>query len=137
MKMEYRIVEGADRIRPEEVERLLKTTYWAGKRSLEQIEASMRNSCCYGVFPAEENRLIGFARVITDHATAYYLCDVIIDGAYRRQGLGKALVSHIVSLPEYASLRGFLFTRDAHGLYEKFGFETVNGRAMIKSPDRA
>ena len=135
--MDYAIISGTDSISPEDVARLLKTTYWAGHRSLETIETSMRNSVCFGISLPDENKLVGFARVITDHATAYYLCDVIIDGAYRRQGLGKALVSHIVSLPEYAALRGFLFTRDAHGLYEKFGFETVNGRAMIKSPDRA
>ena len=29
---------------------------------------------------------------------------------------------------------GLLLTKDAHGLYEKFGFETVNGRAMLKAP---
>ena len=39
-----------------------------------------------------------------------------------------------IMLPEYAGLRGLLLTKDAHGLYEKFGFETVEGRAMVKSP---
>jgi hypothetical protein len=46
--------------------------------------------------------------------------------------LGTALIGHIESRPEYAGLRGLLLTRDAHGLYAKFGFETVNGRAMVK-----
>ena len=45
-------------------------------------------------------------------------------------GLGKALVSHIVSRPEYAGLHGFLFTRDAHGLYEQYGFQLAVGRSM-------
>ncbi len=129
-----RIVEGAEQIDVDEVVRLLRTTYWAGKRSREQIQKSMENSVCYGVYLEDEPKLAGFARVITDYATTWYLCDVIIDPAYQHQGLGKALVSHIASLPEYAGLRGFLFTRDAHGLYEKYGFETVNGRAMVKSP---
>ena len=75
---------------------------------------------------------MGFARVITDYATTYYLCDVIIDADYRGRGLGTALISHIESRPEYAGLRGLLLTRDAHGLYAKFGFETVSGRAMVK-----
>ena len=132
--MEYRIAEGADRMNVEEVTRLLKTTYWANHRSTEQIGKSMRNSSCYGVFTDTEQKLIGFARVISDYATTYYLCDVVIDPEYRHRGLGKALVSHIVSLPEYAGLRGLLLTRDAHGLYEKYGFETVNGRAMAKAP---
>ena len=131
--MNYRIINGADEINILEVAALLKTTYWANKRSLETIEKSMRNSSCYGVYLDEEKKLIGFARVISDDATTYYLCDVIIDPAYRGRGFGKALVSHIVSLPEYAGLRGLLLTKDAHGLYEQFGFEAVNGRAMIKA----
>ncbi len=130
--MNYRIIDGADGMDSAEVAALLKTTYWANTRSLETIEKSMRNSSCYGVYLDEEKKLIGFARVISDDATTYYLCDVVIDPAYRGRGLGKALVSHIVSLPEYVGLRGLLLTKDAHGLYEKFGFEAVSGRAMIK-----
>ena len=134
--MEYRIVEGAEQIGLNDVIRLLKTTYWANRRSPEQIEKSMRNSSCYGIV-TEEDRLIGFARVISDYATTWYLCDVVIDPVYQHRGLGKALVSHIVSLPEFSCLRGFLMTRDAHGLYKPYGFETVNGRAMVRAPGQA
>ena len=77
---------------------------------------------------------MGFARVISDHATAYYLCDVIIDKEYQHKGLGTALVSYINSLPEFSGLRGFLITRDAHALYRKFGYEVVNERVMLKEP---
>ncbi len=133
--MAYRIVEGSEPIDPNEVSALLKTTYWADKRSKEQIVKSMRNSACYGIVSEEEKKLIGFARVISDFATTYYLCDVIIDQTYRHRGLGKALVEYIVSRPEYRGLRGLLLTKDAHGLYEKFGFETVQNRAMIKAPE--
>ena len=133
-KLNFSIIEGADRIDPDEVVRLLKTTYWAGNRSKEQIMKSMDNSSCYGIYLNDEKKLVGFARVISDFATTYYLADVIIDPDYRHRGLGKALVSHIISLPEYAGLRGLLLTKDAHGLYEKFGFESVEGRAMTKSP---
>ena len=135
-KVNYRIIEGADRINTDEVVRLLKTTYWASKRSKEQIEKSMQNSCCYGISLDDEQKLAGFARVISDFATTYYLADVIIDQEYRHNGLGKALVSYILSRPEYAGLRGILLTKDAHGLYEKYGFETVDGRAMVKSPNQ-
>ena len=133
--MQYRIVSSTENINSEEVLRLLKMTYWANNRTIEQIEESMASSFCYGLFLAEEERLVGFARVISDLATTYYLCDVIIDPEYQHQGLGKTLVSHIVSLPQYRKLRGILLTRDAHGLYEKFGFETVKDRAMVKAPE--
>jgi ribosomal protein S18 acetylase RimI-like enzyme len=133
--MQYRIVSSTENINSEEVLRLLKMTYWANNRTIEQIEESMASSFCYGLFLAEEERLVGFARVISDLATTYYLCDVIIDPEYQHQGLGKALVSHIISLPQYRKLRGILLTKDAHGLYEKYGFETVNDRAMVKAPE--
>lgn len=130
--MNYKILEGAENMRLDDVVRLLRTTYWANQRPVEKIEASLRHSACYGVWLEDEQKLVGFARIITDYATTYYLCDVIIDEAYRGKGLGKALIGHIESRPEYAGLRGLLLTRDAHGLYAKFGYEAVNGRAMEK-----
>ena len=133
--MNYRIVEGSENMDLGQIAGLLKTTYWANKRPMEQIEKSVRNSACYGVYVEGADRLAGFARVISDFATAYYLCDVVVDAGYRGMGLGKALVSHIVSRPEYAGLRGILLTRDAHGLYAKFGFEPAEGRAMTRSPE--
>lgn len=128
--MHYKILEGAENMRLDDVVRLLRTTYWAGQRPVEKIEASLRHSACYGIWLEDEQKLAGFARVITDDATTYYLCDVIIDEAYRGKGLGKALLSHITA--KYAGLRGLLLTRDAHGLYRQFGFETAEGRAMVK-----
>ncbi len=131
--MDHKIVDGADKMKTDDIVRLLRMTYWADRRSVEQIERSVHNSSCYGVYLEGVKQLVGFARVISDYATTYYLCDVIIDTAYRRKGLGTALISHIVSLPEYAGLRGVLITRDAHALYKKFGFEVLNDRAMVKA----
>ena len=130
--MEYRIIEGADRISVSEVERLLKMTYWADKRSAETIEKSLRNSACFGIRSGEDHKLIGFARVISDYATTWYLCDVIIDPEYREQGLGKALVSHITA--QFSWQRGLLLTRDAHGLYAQYGFASAGDRAMSRNP---
>jgi len=133
--MEFRIVDGSDKMSIEDIARLLKMTYWADKRSMETIEKSVSNSSCYGIYADDQEKLIGFARVISDFATSYYLCDVIIDPEYRNRGLGTALVSHIVTSPEYVKLRGFLITRDAHDLYKKFGFEVVDGRVMVRTPE--
>ena len=132
--MKYRIIEGAENIPLEDVVRLLHTTYWAGSRSTEKIAASLRESDCYGVWLLDEERLAGFARVITDHATTYYLCDVVIEEASRGCGLGKALLAHIESQPAYQDLRGLLLTRDAHGFYTGFGYSTADGRAMVRNP---
>ena len=133
--MNYRIVDDLDKMKLEDIVRLLRMTYWADKRPIEKIEKSVRNSSCYGLYLEDADKLVGFARVISDHATAYYLCDVIIDKEYQHKGLGTALVSYINSLPDFSGLRGFLITRNAHSLYRKFGYEVVNERVMLKEPD--
>ena len=132
--MDYHIIDGAENIPLEDVVRLLRMTYWADKRPVETIQRAMQNSACFGIRPEGSDRLAAFARVITDYATNYYLCDVVVDPACRGLGLGKALVGHIVSHPSLAGLRGFLITRDAQGLYRPFGFEVVDGRIMVRPP---
>lgn len=130
--MDYRIIDGAENMKLEDIQRLLKMTYWADKRSPETVEKSVRNASCYGVYLDDVNKLVGFARVISDYATTFYLADVIIDPEYQRQGFGTALVSYVLSRPEYQGLRGILLTKNAHGLYRKFGFELNTERAMIR-----
>ena len=131
--MNYRIVDGSENMKLEDIVRLLRMSYWAANRPDEIIEKAVHNSSCYGVYADGTDRLVGFARVISDYATSWYLCDVIIDPEYRGHGMGKALVSHIVSVPEYSTARGLLVTRDAHDLYRKYGFEVVNDRIMCRN----
>lgn len=130
--MNYRIIDGAENLKLEDIQRLLKMTYWADKRSPETVEKSVRNSSCYGIYLDDAERLVGFARVISDYATTFYLADVIIEPEYQHQGLGTALVSYVLSQPVYQGLRGILLTTHAHGLYRKFGFELNTDRAMVR-----
>lgn len=118
------------RLQMERVFALLKSTYWAKNRSREQIEKSIENSLCFGVFT--DGVQVGFARVITDFATTFYLCDVVVDEAYRAQGLGTLLVQTIADDERLHGLRGMLLTENAHGLYEKFGFRRDGERFMQK-----
>ena len=46
--MQYRIVSSAEIINSEEVLRLLKMTYWANNRTIEQIEESLTDSADKG-----------------------------------------------------------------------------------------
>ena len=131
--MNFKIIDGIEKMNLEDIVRLLKMTYWADKRTVEQINKSIHNSSCYGVYIEAERKLVGFARVISDYATTYYLCDVIIDNDYQHNGLGTALISYIEQLPQYEGLRGILITRDAHALSKRFGYEVLNERVMVKS----
>lgn len=98
-------------------------TYWAQERPRAVIEASLRNSLCFGAYEKKGGRQVAFARIVTDGATFSWLCDVVVDPAHRGHGLGKLLVATAVSDPRVAGTFFLLATRDAHGLYERFGFE--------------
>jgi len=113
----------------------MSRSYWAHRRSKDRIEKSVMNSICYGVY--DGNKQIGFARVVTDHATMYWLCDVFIDEAYRGRGIGKKLIKTITESEELKDLMGVLGTQDAHGLYRQYHFEEDKDRMMRRMPDYA
>lgn len=127
----YCISKDKSRLQIESIKTLLKQTYWAYERSEETIVKSIENSLCYGVFDRDNNQ-VGFARVITDYATAYYLCDVIIHEEHRGQGIGKSMIEFITKDDELKDLHGLLLTKNAHGLYEKYGFERNSEKFMHK-----
>ncbi len=99
---------------------LTTNTYWARNRPLNVVRRSIENSLNFGVYCGDEQ--VGFARVITDYATFAWLCDVFIVPEHRKSGLGKWLVACVVNHPDLKPLRRLLLaTRDAHGLYAKYG----------------
>jgi GNAT superfamily N-acetyltransferase len=103
---------------------LIEDSYWAQTRTPEQMQRAIDNSLCFGVYL--EDKQLGFARVVSDFATFAYLCDVFILEGYRGQGLSKWLMETIVEHPDLQGLRRWLLaTKDAHGLYAQFGFESL------------
>jgi N-acetylglutamate synthase-like GNAT family acetyltransferase len=102
----------------------LNKTYWAKGIPMEIVKKSVENSIAYGVYQQEKQ--IGFARLITDKATFAYLADVLISDGFRGNGFAKWLMDCIIKNPEIQGLRLFLLaTQDAHTLYQQFGFKPV------------
>lgn len=119
----------------DELMKLLRQTYWASERQEEQVIISLQNSIHFGAYD-EEGHLIGFARAVTDFVSIYYLCDVVVDKEHRGLGIGKALVETIVNDERLAGVSALLKTKDAHGLYSKYGFKDVDThRVMYRSAD--
>ena len=103
----------------------LTRSYWAEGISKEIIRRSIEGALCFGVF--ENDKQVGFARMITDKTTFAYLADVFIIDEYRGLGLSKWLMEVIMSYPDLQGLRRMMLaTRDAHELYKKFGFTPLN-----------
>jgi GNAT superfamily N-acetyltransferase len=107
----------------------LRSSYWAAGMPRAVLERAVMNSLTFGVYNG--SRQVGFARVITDRATYAYLSDVFIVEEYRGRGLSKWLMECILAHPDLQGLRRFaLFTRDASGLYERYGFGPARSRSV-------
>ena len=97
-------------------------SYWAEGRTRERqdelLDASERLVGLY-----RDGRQVGFARAVDCDAAGFvYLADVYVLEECRGRGLGVELVREMVENGQYADRRWVLHTRDAHALYEKFGF---------------
>ena len=104
------------------IHRYLAKSYWCAGIPFETLKSAAQNSLCFGVF-TDAGAQVGFARVITDAATFAYLADVFILQEHRGQGLSKSLMRVILEHPDLQGLRRMvLATKDAHGLYQQFGF---------------
>src|SRR4030095_14767443 len=101
------------------------TSYWAKGRTMDHVQRSIANSLNFGVFRGPEQ--IGFARLVTDYATFAWLADVFILEEHRGKGLSKWLMEVIVDHPALQGMRRLLLaTRDAHGLYRRYGFKDLD-----------
>jgi GNAT superfamily N-acetyltransferase len=128
-KGEFEISTDRERLDFETIARFLNSSYWAKGRSMERIRKSIEHSLPFGMYKA--GRLIGFARVVTDYATFAWIADLFVLAEFRGQGLSKWLMEVILSHPELQGFRRWvLATKDAHGLYEKYGF------TPLLKPDR-
>ena len=115
----------------------LTKSYWATNIPFEIVKKSIENSLCFGVY--DNGKQIGFARVISDYATFAYLADVFVLPENRGNGLSKFLMQTIKTHPELQNLRRWMLaTKDAHKLYEKFGFTRLvdpDPIMVISNPD--
>jgi GNAT superfamily N-acetyltransferase len=100
----------------------LASSYWSPGIARALVEKAIAGSHCLGASDAAGEQ-IGFARMVTDHATFAWLADVWVDEAGRGQGIARAMVRWFLDHPEFAGIRRVaLATRDAHGVYAALGY---------------
>jgi N-acetylglutamate synthase-like GNAT family acetyltransferase len=116
----------------------LSQSYWSPGIPLETLQKAIVNSICFGAFH-ESGEQVGFARVVSDKATFAYLADVFVLPEFRGKGISNLIMEAYTNHPELQGLRRhMLVTRDAHGLYKKFGFtEAKNPENLMQkhNPD--
>ncbi|RZU11441.1 GNAT family N-acetyltransferase [Streptomyces sp. BK239] len=130
----YELSTDPGRLDAERVHRWLSTdAYWALGREREKQDRAIAGSLNFGVYDVASGEQVAYARVVTDRATFAWLCDVYVDPAVRGKGIGTSLVAAVRDhLLPYGLRRMLLATQDAHGVYEKVGFEALEdpGRWM-------
>ena len=131
----YTLTDETARLDLAAVVTLLRSTYWAAERPVEVTERSLRHSLNFGLFHGGQQ--VGFARVVTDRATVAYLCDVVIAEAHRGQGVGKWLITCILTHPELKGCRVDLFTKDAQEFYHALGFGPHRWTNLVRYPPPA
>ncbi len=128
------VSDDADRLDVAMISRFLADeSYWAEGRPRDLVERSIANSLNLGLY--EDDRQLGFARVVTDRATFAWICDVLILSEARGKGLGTWLMECVIDHPDLHGLRRFMLaTRDAHEVYRRVGFTELPypSRIMVR-----
>jgi len=125
------VSDDADRLDVAMISRFLADeSYWAEGRPRDLVERSIANSLNLGLY--EDDRQLGFARVVTDRATFAWICDVLILSEARGKGLGTWLMECVIDHPDLHGLRRFMLaTRDAHEVYRRVGFTELPDPSRI------
>ena len=119
---EFVISTDPNRLDVDMIHGFLTNCYWAKGIPRATVERSIEHALCFGIYDGRGAQ-VGFARVISDFATIAYLGDVFVLESHQGRGLSKWMMQRIMEHPALQGLRRWiLLTRDAHGLYQQFGF---------------
>lgn len=106
--------------------RMLAASYWSPGIRREVLAEALRNSITAVAIDEESGTTVGVARVVTDRATFAWLCDVFVEERVRGRGVARRMIEELEHEPTLQSVRRWcLATRDAHGLYQRFGYRPV------------
>lgn len=119
----------------------ISNSYWSKGIPRAIFDKAIENSLCFGLMQdakgcqaTKQSRTtqIGFARMITDRSSFAYLADVFIVEEYRGRGLSAVLLNAVFTHSDMQGLRRIILaTKDAHGVYEKYGFTSLDDPARL------
>jgi predicted GNAT family acetyltransferase len=128
----YEISTDPARLDVDRVHHWLSTdAYWAIGRPRDRQDRAIAASLNFGAYDTASGEQVAYARVVTDHATFAWLCDVYVAPGARGKGLGTALVTAVRGHLAPSGLRRILLaTADAHDVYAKVGFRPLADPSM-------
>lgn len=104
---------------------LFKQVDWSNKTSdLERLKLMIENSQIV-VTAWDHEKMVGFARCITDYVFNAQINNVVVDQEYRGRGIGKELISRILQSSNKVTyiLRG---DPENIGFYKQIGFKDTD-----------
>jgi GNAT superfamily N-acetyltransferase len=129
----YELDDDRDRVDREAVHAFVTTSYWALGRPRETMDRLIAEATrVVGLY--RDGAQVGFCRVVSDGEKFAFLADVYVLPEARGRGLGVELVREAVERGPHRHLAWNLMTKDAHGLYERFGFGHPPERMMFRPP---
>jgi len=112
---------------PEEYNMLTDSVGW-GTREKSIIEEALKNTL-YSLCVYDEDKLIGYGRLLGDKTIFLYIHSVMVLPEYQGKGVGRGIVTNLLKqVDEYKrvnpDIRTYLgASKGKEGFYEKFGFE--------------
>jgi GNAT superfamily N-acetyltransferase len=136
--VDYELDDDPARIQPDVVWAYLSTdAYWGRWRTRAELDTQLASAWrLVGAYRTDTGQQVGFARAVSDGVAFAYLADVFVLPEHRGNALGKRVVEHMIDDGPGRDFRWVLFTADAHGLYEGFGFTAPDATAMVRPSRR-
>ena len=132
IKNDFLITDDFHKVNLDITFQLLRKTYWGHRRSRDVVNKMLRHSLCFSLL--HNNSQIGFARAVSDNTVFSWIDDFVIHPEHRGKGLGKWMLRCMIEHPKIRQTQMVLQTRDAHSLYEKYGFKQKS-ILMTRSPE--
>src|SRR5689334_11698323 len=99
------VIDTADDIERDQLVALFQSGWWTADRTLEEVERMLRGSdVVVGLVDGSSDRLVGFARAITDSTFLAVVLDVVVAAHLRGSGLGARLMDELLARPELAAV---------------------------------
>jgi predicted GNAT family N-acyltransferase len=122
--MKTSIIHTVSREQIDTLHTLYRREWWTSDRSREEIKVMLQHSSIIIGVENDTKKLLGFARILTDHIFKAEIYDLIVDHAYRDQGIGKQLMEAILNHSDLLRVKQFNLQCKAEMIpyYEKWGF---------------
>jgi GNAT superfamily N-acetyltransferase len=114
--------------------RLFASAWWAEHRTPDDVRRVLTASTIVvALVDLRDDRLVGFARVLTDFTYTAMIMDVVVDPDFRGTGLGAAVMDAVVGQPRLAAVQSveLVCQPELRAFYRRWGFSENVGRSAL------